>query len=104
LETFKFDGKETIDLEVFSLHFFHFLFFCEIFSIFQVSKPTDFLKFYSHEIEITDAILSGQGKEFKSLPVEYNERWQTATLKLPEQLTTGNLLVLVCFDAFLFDI
>lgn len=66
-------------------------YFARFFFIFQVSQPTDFLKFYSHEIEITEAVLSGEGKEFKSLPVEYNERWQTATLKLPEKLTTGKI-------------
>ncbi|KAI6230360.1 Aminopeptidase [Aphelenchoides fujianensis] len=77
LQTFKFNGKEVIDVEVL--------------------EPTRFLKLHADEIEIKAAALKlADGKEWNDLAVKLDKRWKTLTVELPDELPPQ--AVKLCLD------
>ncbi|KAK0405625.1 hypothetical protein QR680_018094 [Steinernema hermaphroditum] len=65
LQKFTFDGEETIDLEI--------------------TKPTDFLKLHASEMSLSNASIKlASGEAFENLPIEYDKKWATVTVKLPK--------------------
>ncbi|KAI6226405.1 Aminopeptidase [Aphelenchoides fujianensis] len=77
LKTFRFNGKEVIDVEVL--------------------EPTRFLKLHADEIEIKQAALKFlDGKEWSNLNVKLDKRWKTLTVELPAALPPQS--VKLCLD------
>ncbi|VDK73005.1 unnamed protein product [Onchocerca ochengi] len=68
LNSFTFRGQETTDIEIL--------------------KSTDHLKLHSSEIDIKSAQLTlSDGSVLKDLGIEYDKKWTTVTLKLPEHIS-----------------
>uniref|UniRef100_A0A914UVZ4 Uncharacterized protein n=1 Tax=Plectus sambesii TaxID=2011161 RepID=A0A914UVZ4_9BILA len=84
LTNFTFEGHETIKLEV--------------------VKPTNFLKFHSSEIVISEASAkTSEGAEWSNLPIEYDSKWMTVTLRLPEEVAKGDVTLTLKFTGVLND-
>jgi aminopeptidase N len=67
LKTFKFNGNETI--------------------VIDVTSSTDYLKLHSSEIEINSVNLKlADGTELKGVTFEANPKWMILTIKLPQKI------------------
>lgn len=67
---------------------------------FQITKPTDFLKLHSSEIEIKSAgVELADGSVLKDLPVEIDRKWMTLNVKLPKTLDPQQVKLIIDFVA-----